>query len=156
MLTGRPTKLTDAVASEICERLEKGVSRADAARLSGIHPATLQAWLARGRDGEEPYASFSLDVERACARARENLIDQVQLYATADQPHSWRASLELYKELMGSSRGAEKAKAQEEVTREILDRLRQRLDPETFRRVAEALCDEGGDELPGRGTGQEH
>lgn len=148
---GRPTDLTPRVQREICERLEKGLSLADAAQLSGVGASTVYQWQAKGREGIEPYAEFAEAVARARARAKEILIDQVQMYAQADQPQSWRSALELYKELMGSSRAAEMERAREEVTGEILDRLRARLDPPTFARVVDALCDEGGGEVPPAG-----
>lgn len=153
---GRPTSLTPGVQAEICDRLEKGVPQVDAARLAGISPATFYAWMARARDGEQPFLDFSEAVERARARAKESLIDQVQMYAGADQPQSWRAAMELYRELHGSSRGAEREKAREEVTGEILDRLRTRLDTEAFGRVVAALCDEDRGEVSGRGARRVH
>ena len=153
---GRPTALTPQVQADICERLEKGVPQVDAARLAGISASAFYGWLQRGRDGEQPFADFSDAVERARARAKEVLIDQVLMYATADQKDSWRAGIALYQELHGSSRGAEREKAREEVTGEILDRLRTRLDSEAFSRVVAALCDEGSGELPGRGASRIH
>lgn len=148
----RPTDLTPQVQSAICEHVEGGMSLSDAANLAGVATSTVYQWQSKGRSGTEPYASFAEAVARAKAEAKKCLIDQVKMYATADQPHSWRAAMELYRELMGSSRGAERAKAHEEVTGEILDRLRARLDPETFARVVDALCDEGGSELPAGGA----
>ena len=148
----RKTDLNDALALSICERLEKGLSVADAANLCGVGTSTVYQWLAKGREGIEPYAEFADMVACARARAREILIDQVQMYATADAPDSWKAALAAYKELMGSSLNAEREKAREEVTGEILDRLRAQLDSETFSRVVDALCVEGGRELPGAGA----
>lgn len=149
---GRPTDLTDAVALAICESLEEGATLADAAALAGINKATVYGWNTKGRAGIEPYAAFVEAAARAKAQFRKGLIDQVNIYAGADQPQSWRAALELYKERCGSSRGAERERAREEITEEILDRIRTRLDPPTFARVVAALCDEGGDEVRGQGA----
>lgn len=144
----RPTDLKPEISAEICEHLAEGATLKDAAALAGIREATVRNWVTKGRSGMRPYAAFVEQIERARARFRKGLIDQVQIYAGADQPHSWRAALALYQELEGSSRGAERAKAREEITDEILGRLRTQLDSATFARVVEALCDEGSEPLP--------
>lgn len=142
---GRPTSLTPRVQSLICEYTSDGARVADAAQAAGIDQATFYRWMARGRSGESPYSEFREAVERARAEFRNGLIGRVMQYADSGDTGSWRAAFELYKELEGSSRGAERAKAREEVTREILERLRAGLDSETFARVVDALCDEGSE-----------
>lgn len=145
---GRPTDLTAQVQSLICEHITNGARSDDAAQAAGISRTTFYSWLSRGRAGEEPYADFADAVERARAEFKNGLIGRVMQYADSGDPGSWRAAMDLYKELEGSSRGAERAKAREEVTREILERLRTRLDSEAFARVVEALCVEDSGELP--------
>lgn len=146
--TGRPTDLTAQVQSLICEHISNGARVDDAAQAAGIHRGTFYQWMAKGRAGEQPYSDFHDAVERARAEFKNGLIGRVMQYADSGDPGSWRAAMDLYKELEGSSRGAERAKARDEVTREILDGLRARLDSETFARVVEALCVEGGGDVP--------
>lgn len=132
--------------------MSEGATLKDAAALAGVREATVRNWVTKGRSGLDPYAEFVEAIERARAQFRKDLINQVSIAAGADQPQSWRAALELYKELEGSSRNAERAKAREEITEEILARLRTRLDSEAFARVVEALCDEGSAEVPASGA----
>jgi len=87
---GRPTDLTEAVAFAICEKLEEGCTLSDAAALAGINATTVYGWNTKGRAGIEPYAAFVEATARAKAGFRKSLIDQVNMYAGADQPQSWR------------------------------------------------------------------
>lgn len=149
---GRPLTLTADLLTQICEHLEDGASLADAAALSGVGKGVAYEWNAKGRSGLDPYTAFTEAVTRARAQFRQGLIGNVKDHAKGDADDSWRAALALYKELCGSSRGAERAKAREEITEEILDRLRTRLDTETFGRVVAALCDESSGAVQGEAT----
>ena len=153
---GRPTDLTEQTTSLVCEYITQGARPADAAVQAGVGRSTYYEWMAKGRSGESPYADFAERVERARAEFKNGLIGKVMQYADSGDPGSWRASMDLYKELEGSSRGAERDKAREEMTRTLLDRLRARLDQETFARVVRALVVEDSGELPTRSARSVH
>lgn len=63
----RASKCTPEVRAAILERLREGAFKKHAARAAGIAHQTLEDWLSRGANGEEPYASFAEEVERAIA-----------------------------------------------------------------------------------------
>lgn len=62
---GRPTLLTPALADRIVDAVTAGASREGAARCAGITRRCLQEWIARGRDGDEPYVHFVHRIEEA-------------------------------------------------------------------------------------------
>jgi transposase len=51
--TGRPSKLTAEVIENIQNWLRMGYFVEDAARMAGIHKATLYRWLEQGREDRE-------------------------------------------------------------------------------------------------------
>ena len=61
----RPTKLDDVRAKRLLNAIAEGASLAGAARAAGIAESTLHDWLARGRDGEAPFAEFSERLTKA-------------------------------------------------------------------------------------------
>ena len=61
----RPTKLDDIRAKRLINAIAEGASLAGAARSAGIAESTLFDWLARGRDGEAPFAEFSERLTKA-------------------------------------------------------------------------------------------
>lgn len=64
---GRPTLCTPEVAAEISRFVTRGLPVKTAARAAGVSVRSVNEWLARGRDGEEPYAAFAEAIERARA-----------------------------------------------------------------------------------------
>ena len=56
---GRPTKFSPELGAEILRLLAAGRSRAEIAEAVGIGKRSLQDWLARGRDGEPPFAAWA-------------------------------------------------------------------------------------------------
>jgi transposase len=57
--------LTDLVAQQAVAAIRNGATREAAAKVVGRSRSTLQDWLARGDQGEEPYASFAHRVREA-------------------------------------------------------------------------------------------
>jgi hypothetical protein len=76
-LAGRPTKLDDLVSKRICDALAAGTTRRAAAEAARIDQATLCEWLARGRNGDEPFAEFRQRVQHAEARAERKVVDRL-------------------------------------------------------------------------------
>lgn len=65
----RPTDCTPERTAKVCEALALGVSWAAAAAHAGLDESTVTIWKQRGRDGEEPFATFLTAATRARASA---------------------------------------------------------------------------------------
>ena len=52
---GRPPKLDMATVVLFIEGLRRAGTVAEGARVAGVHRTTAMRWLARGREGKEPY-----------------------------------------------------------------------------------------------------
>lgn len=70
---GRPSKLDELRAKRIVDAIKAGASRTGAAKCARVHRATLMDWLARGRDGEQPYADFLDRVREAEGGVEERI-----------------------------------------------------------------------------------
>ncbi len=75
---GRPTLLDDLVAKRICDSLAAGNAQSVAARTAGVAHSTLRSWLARGRKGEEPYASFLAKAKKAESVGEAELVGVIR------------------------------------------------------------------------------
>jgi hypothetical protein len=74
---GRQTKFTVELAASLTAEIREGATRNNAASAVGVCVRTLQLWLAKGRQGEEPYVAFVTAVreaERSCLRAVEKAV----------------------------------------------------------------------------------
>lgn len=67
-MAGRKTLLTPDVRAQIISALASGAFKKHAANAAGVTERTLNNWLRRGEEGEEPYASFVAEVDTAIAR----------------------------------------------------------------------------------------
>jgi hypothetical protein len=85
---GRPVGLTPRIQEIICEAIAAGNYQKVAARAAGISEGTLLKWRARGRRGEEPYATLELAIEEADQDCEKRLVATV-MAATAED---WRAA----------------------------------------------------------------
>lgn len=74
---GRPTEFTAKKAGVIIRAIKRGNTRACAAGLAGIGHTCLMSWLARGREGEAPYADFAAQVALADAWIEDKLVGVV-------------------------------------------------------------------------------
>lgn len=74
MGTGRPTLLTDAVQASIVEAVRKGAPVEPSCEAAGVDPSTYYGWMRWGKEGKEPYATFSQAVRRARAEAELELL----------------------------------------------------------------------------------
>jgi len=86
----RPTSLTPEAHLAVCRALKTGVTRKCAAFIGGISDRTLRSWCERGRDGEEPFATFLEDMERAEAEVEQALTGSVLKAAITNG--DWRAA----------------------------------------------------------------
>lgn len=83
--TGRPTLCTPEVIDRLCAEMEAlGFVGAACAR-AGVARSTVEEWVIRGKDGQEPYAGFAAKWAQARARANARHVEAIQ--ASPD----WRA-----------------------------------------------------------------
>jgi len=85
----RPTKLDDVRAQKILQCIRSGGSRASAAGLAGINPATLTDWMARGKSGEAPFDAFYAGIKAADAHAEQEMVGIVR---EAAKMGTWQAA----------------------------------------------------------------
>jgi hypothetical protein len=71
----------------IVEGYASGMGRKAAARAAGVDAASLFAWLARGRLGEQPYVDLLTRIEGARTSVVEGLRGVVLDLAHSDDPH---------------------------------------------------------------------
>lgn len=81
---GRPSKLTEDTADSITSTIAEGKSVASAARMAGIHPATVYSWLDKGEESdhdvafeEDPYGYFHDRFVRARGLGEDRYFDTV-------------------------------------------------------------------------------
>ncbi len=92
--TGRPSKLTAEVIENIQNWLRMGYFVEDAARMAGIHKATLYRWLEQGREDRENdiaslYADFCDAMEKSRAEAEGMYLNSIKTAASRGQ---WQAA----------------------------------------------------------------
>lgn len=87
---GRPLELDDIKAKRIVDVVAKGGSRTAAAAAARISRSALMQWLARGRDGEQPFQDFLHRVKAAEAQAEDLMVSAVR--TAAMEPRYWQAA----------------------------------------------------------------
>jgi hypothetical protein len=86
----RPTRLTAETRAALCDALERGCTRKDAAALAGIAESTLFQWLAAGRDDEaHRFVELLQAVEHAEAQASQVAVGTIR---TAMDKGDWKAA----------------------------------------------------------------
>lgn len=147
----RHTKLDPTIHAKIVESIRAGNYLETAAAVAGIDPRNLRHWIRKGARGIEPYRQFSEDVTAAMATGETAAVAMLRAHGRKD----WRALawwLERTRPARYGQTLAVSAKVDEQLD-EVVERLRGRLDPETFQRVADALEDPGGKDSP---SGETH
>lgn len=88
-LTGRkPPNLEGESATALLKLLAGGNYIATACAVVGIPERTYQEWMAKGREGKEPFAEFKLKADEALAEGESALVEIVRTAATDE----WRAA----------------------------------------------------------------
>jgi transposase len=87
-MTGRPLSLDDTTRARVLAAIEAGASRKTAALAAGVGRSTLMRWLAEGRAGVEPFATFAEEVAAAEARCELACVAAIQAAAS----RSWQAA----------------------------------------------------------------
>lgn len=79
--------LTPELQAKLVGFIKVGMYVSIAANMVGISTATLNNWLRRGRNGEQPFADLVAAVEQAFAEAEGGMVSQVRNHGQLD----WRA-----------------------------------------------------------------
>jgi len=92
--TGRPSKLTAELIENIQNWLRMGYFVEDAARMAGVHKATLYRWLEQGREDRDNdvsslYADFCDAMEKSRAEAEGMYLNSIKTAASRGQ---WQAA----------------------------------------------------------------
>ncbi len=85
--------LDDLVAQKIVAAVKAGASRAGAAKLAKVGVSTLHSWIAKGRDGEEPYAGFLERIREAEGNLEKKLVTLALALAEHAENESVRAKM---------------------------------------------------------------
>lgn len=86
----RPSKLTEATITILCESAKLGLKVNHMCERAGIKPRTYYAWKARAKQGEEPYSSFMQRVEKSQADGVAHNLAIILRAAKEDR--SWTAA----------------------------------------------------------------
>jgi hypothetical protein len=85
---GRPTKFSLEIQTKIFRALMGGSFVVPACIYGGISHTTYKQWMARGADGEEPFASFRSVIHEAIAQREVGYAAQI----TAEGARDWKAA----------------------------------------------------------------
>ncbi|HEY7233879.1 MAG TPA: hypothetical protein VH539_06995 [Gemmatimonadaceae bacterium] len=159
---GRPSKLNADTKAKLLNAFRSPHTQDDAARLAGIHPATLARWLARGRKATHgEYRDFCEEVETAISEGKALLVGRV-MQGTRTKPElalkvlarrwpkEWGPAIAIPTEPFTPPDMAEARRRIEErldaieARRRLGQRLVQQLEnaPPELKRIADAFTDE--------------
>lgn len=139
--------LTPETRARVLSYAKRGVSVRLIAEAAGVPVDTLNGWLYRSRHTDSAQlAGFAAEFDRARGVGAIEAVDVVREAAVDGE--DWRAAAWFLERTRSEEFGAKLhlETAREQVTDAIIERLRGRLDQDTYTRVMHALCDEGGDE----------
>jgi hypothetical protein len=85
----RPTKCTPAVTRTVAKALAEGNPQWVAGMIAGICADAFGEWMTRGARGEEPFAAFHREIERAKAAAIARKVSHIE---KAARNGSWQAA----------------------------------------------------------------
>ncbi len=142
---GRPTSLTPEVQATIVEAISEGLYRETAAQLAGVHRNTLLNWQARGESGEAPYEEFLCAIKKAEAEAERATITRVRGGGEGWQSSAWLAERRWPSRWSGRVR----LTVNEELSA-VLDKIRAKLDDDTFAKVIDATREDAPGAGPAR------
>lgn len=144
MRTGRPSILTPEFILQYCTLLKQGHHAGPAAQSLGVHPRRVYDWIARGAAGDGGiYEEFSDAVLRSQAEAEVEDLNRINKAANEGNIRAIEWKMERrYPDRWGQKVHVE---VKEQLGRELLERLREKLDPSEFGKVAHALLGDGSD-----------
>lgn len=86
---GRPTKFSPEVTERILTAIRAGNSLRASAESANIGYTCFKEWVVRGNEGEEPFATFAAEVQRARGEAEQACVDCIFNAAKSGQ---WQAA----------------------------------------------------------------
>lgn len=142
---GKPTSWTPEVQAVIVEAIRRGNYKVTACALAGIHRDTLNDWEHRGARGDEPYASFLAELQRAEADAETGLLEEIRTAEGGKDATPWQSRAWVM-ERRWPKRWAQRIRSavSEELTA-LLKRIEAKLDPETYAKVVDAAREDDAD-----------
>lgn len=75
---GRPSRFTQELQDKIVAGVRMGLAMCVASELAGVPERTFRDWMAWGRDGREPYATFAHAVEKGIAESEAQLLSTIK------------------------------------------------------------------------------
>lgn len=145
---GRPTLLTTELGARVVELVRAGNFRATAMRAVGLSKNVIRNWEQLGEKGEEPYASFTADLQEAEAMSEVELVRDVR---TAEDIKHASHLIQLLERRFGDRWCARINQHKRETEESILAKLR--ANPKLHAEVAHVLAAE---EDPAPGTAPSH
>lgn len=150
---GRKLALTPEVYVTVIEAIEAGNYRHVACKMAGIHRDTLNGWEQRAKSGEEPFAEFVTDLEKAEATCEVRLLSEIKgaqgAIVGVSGPELWQARAWVL-ERRFPKRWA--ARVRQNVAEEIgalVEKLQARLPAAVFAQVIDATRDDAPSESSG-------
>lgn len=141
-MMGRPTSLTPEVQRIIVAAISRGHYLEIAGNLAGVPYRTLASWRERGEAGEAPYADFLHATKKAEAEAEDRLLGEIgdarAAVVGATGADLWQAKAWIMERRWPARwSGRVRLTVNEELSN-VLKRIEQKLDPETFAKVVDA------------------
>lgn len=150
----RPTKLSPEIQKKILDLVAEGNYLATAALAAGVDPRTYRRWRQHGKAGKKPYAEFFQQAAIAEARGEAAMVALLKFSALGHRkvrdPKTNEVTVEkfegdpkpiqwLMQRRLGTRWGARVQLEVDNALGDMMRELRGNLDPDTFKRVVEAL-----------------
>ena len=148
---GQPTKCTPERIEAICAKIRKGVRDEVAAQCQGVSPAAHYNWMNWGADGREPYVEYMESVARARAEWEAEKVEELNATVTYSKDGTpaavGRDRQWLLRHLRKEAYSEDfRIEVMDNAHEQIIGRLRQALDSETFAKVLRVLAAEDSEE----------
>ncbi len=141
------SRLNAALTAKICAHIRKAAPLVHAAGAEGVPKSTINDWNRRGLEpgAKDPYKHFAKEL----AKARSSLVTKATSTIYKAGEKNPNHLMWLLKHLDRENFGEElRIVARREATTDVLDRLREGLDPEAFGRVVALLVGDDGPPVP--------
>jgi hypothetical protein len=140
----RPLKLDEELQAAICKLIERGNIVATACQANGVSQGKYYEWRQRGARGEEPFATFREQVDRAFAKAETDIVEEIR-QAHSEKQRSNKALQFLLERTRRERWGPSISIKVEEAKTTFLDAAHSVLEPEAFESLLQALESHGGE-----------
>ena len=143
---GRPSRLTQHVGDQILSSVSLGMDNEEAFLAAGIPASTFYEWLERGeRETSSIFAEFAEDLKQARANGLRLTYAHLQKAAAGGNVQAIIFKLDRFFAQKHGITALWKAKAQEQIIGDLLERIRQGADSTTLATVAHCVLGKGDD-----------